>query len=107
MTRVTVYPSDYGLERMAEEAALGPQKIFKVGSGGGAIGAAKAAPVVAAAAAGKKGKKGKKDEEGESEEASEEEEEEENDIDKKRLAMYEKSKLRYYYAVVRLGRRGE
>ena len=35
LTRVTIYPSKYGLERMAQEARHGPQGIFEAKAGGG------------------------------------------------------------------------
>lgn len=38
VTRVTVYPSDYGLERMAEEAVTGPQVGYAVGDAAGDCG---------------------------------------------------------------------
>ena len=37
VTCVTVYPSDYGLQRMAEEAAMGPKVRCKGGVAGGAV----------------------------------------------------------------------
>ncbi|GAX82620.1 hypothetical protein CEUSTIGMA_g10046.t1 [Chlamydomonas eustigma] len=75
VVRVTVYPSDYGLQRMAEEVVAGPKHIFKSSEA-------------------KKGKSaGNKRPASDSEEDGDE-------VDKKRLAMYEKSKLRYYYAIV-------
>ncbi len=74
--RVTVYPSDYGLERMAEEAAVGP-KIFQRGKEGKLKGS----------------KAQRKDGDG-NDDDDEEEETKASDAEKKRLAMYEKSKLR-------------
>ncbi|KAI3438627.1 hypothetical protein D9Q98_001049 [Chlorella vulgaris] len=104
ITRVVVYPSDYGLDRMAQEAVMGPRGIFKP----------------AAASAGASGKQGSDSEEEEAADgvaAAEEEEEESesgeegsavsgsdseegDEVDQHRLRMYERSKLRYYYAVV-------
>uniref|UniRef100_A0A1D2AGV6 Uncharacterized protein n=2 Tax=Auxenochlorella protothecoides TaxID=3075 RepID=A0A1D2AGV6_AUXPR len=75
--RVTVYPSDYGLERMAEEATAGPQGIWDAGADG------------------------KQEDQG----GSEEDEEgpsagNDAEIERRRLRAYELSRLRYYYAVV-------
>jgi len=67
--RVTVYPSDYGLERMQAEARAGPQGIYKEGVGR------------------------------EEAEEAEEEDSEGGEIDRERLRAYERSRLRYYYAV--------
>lgn len=107
IARVTVYPSDYGLQRMAEEAAAGPQGIFR-------------RPGAAAPGGGEQesGSEGGNDEE----DVSEDEEEEEGsgsddgegsdgsgsgsggegggDVDPERLRLYERSKLRWFYAVV-------
>ncbi|KAF8059100.1 esf1 [Scenedesmus sp. PABB004] len=73
--RVVVHPSDYGLERMAEEAAAGPQ-------------GKQAAPAPPRGAAG--GGDG----------GGGEEEEEGAGLDPERVRLYERSKLRWYYAVV-------
>ena len=91
VSKVTVYPSDYGLERMAEEATLGPKKVFKSSK----------EPPLAAAAVAEGGKQGLDRSKGGKKARDEEDEEEGRDeeVDKKRLAMYEKSKLRWYYAV--------
>ncbi|GFR49411.1 hypothetical protein Agub_g11465, partial [Astrephomene gubernaculifera] len=85
VVRVTVYPSDFGLQRMAEEAAMGPQLILKPTSA--AAGAAAAAAEKQPAAGKRKG--------GATDDADEG-----SEVDKRRLAAYEKSRLRYYYAIV-------
>ena len=107
--RVTVYPSDYGLAHMAEEARLGPRAIFaprpaaRVGNSNGA-------PT---------GPPDSNADEAPQLQSGEEEEEEEGrgaaggsargdgggheegaEVDQARLRAYERSKLRYYYAVV-------
>ncbi|KAL6008169.1 hypothetical protein ACLOJK_033675 [Asimina triloba] len=66
---VAIYPSEFGLKRMEEEALNGPMALF----------------------------------DGENKNDEEEEEEEDNDDDddyKERLREYERSTLRYYFAVV-------
>lgn len=63
---VTVYPSDYGLEKMAEEKQSGPKQIWKSTVEGG--------------------KSDVSDEDGA--------------LDTARLRYYERSKLRWYYAIV-------
>jgi len=68
--RVTVYPSDYGLERMREESVAGPRGIFKGGRGSDDGGA-------------------ERDGSG-------------DEVDKERLRFYERSRLRYYYAVAEM-----
>lgn len=85
---VTVYPSDYGLERMAAEAKSGPQGIWrrkedrkKVALDSGS------------------------EEESEKEVESAEESDSDDDgadgeVDMARLRLYERSKLRWYYAIV-------
>ncbi|KAG2482679.1 hypothetical protein HYH03_018414 [Edaphochlamys debaryana] len=79
--RVTVYPSDFGLQRMAEEAAMGPKCILKPA----ALGTKEQTQP-----AGKGSKGGKAD-------AADDEG---SEVDRRRLAAYEKSRLRYYYAIV-------
>jgi hypothetical protein len=82
ITKVTVYPSDYGLERIAEEAASGPQGIW--GSS-------------------------RTDDIGDDDHDSADEDQngstdgadsDDNEIDMERLRLYERSKLRWYYAIV-------
>ena len=90
ITSVTVYPSDYGLERMAAEAKSGPQGIWKQRRD-----RRKVVPSDDV----------NSDDEEEEEEESEEEESESDDaadgeVDFARLRLYERSKLRWYYAVV-------
>ena len=117
--RVTVYPSDYGLAHMAEEAKLGPRAIFAPKPAAGADGRATQADKPDSDA----------DEAPQSRDEVEEDEAEEDDdaemgkrgrrrggaaggnvrgdgndeegaeVDQARLRMYERSKLRYYYAV--------
>ena len=76
--RVTVYKSDYGIERMKIEDKEGPGVFLRNygGQGGGS--------------------------DDESASASEEEEEE-REIDKDALRAYERSKLRYYFAIAEFG----
>jgi hypothetical protein len=106
VTRVTVYPSDYGLERMPKEQEAGPQGIWQKKTkkqrqqqqqqkGSGADDAALNG----------------EEEEGEDEEGDvaaangysssgdDDDDEDGGGVDKLRLMMYERSKLRWYYAV--------
>ena len=113
---VTVYPSDYGLQRMAQEAALGPLGVF--GSGGGDEGEGGEEGEQGGEEGEKGGEEGEEggEEQGEEEGDEGEEGEEDDDegqaagssgeegggggVDQRRLRLYERSKLRYYYAVV-------
>ncbi|KAI8112466.1 hypothetical protein M9434_003789 [Picochlorum sp. BPE23] len=70
ISSVTVYPSDYGLEKMEEEKNTGPQAIWK--------------------------KSHFDDEEDEDEDS----EGGEGDLDTTKLRYYERSKLRWYYAII-------
>lgn len=63
---VAVYPSEFGLQRMQEEAVRGPALLF----------------------------------DDEKKDNDNEEEEDDDEIDTEKLRAYEKSRLRYYYAVV-------
>lgn len=77
ISSVTVYPSDYGLEKMEEEKNTGPQAIWK-----------------------KPDKSKNEDNSEEEEEEDDSEEEEEGDLDTAKLRLYERSKLRWYYAII-------
>ena len=118
ITKVTVYPSDYGLQRMAAEVKSGPTNIWKTHLDDDENNKKSQQK--------KKTKEKKKeqqrqtsDSENEQEEEEEEEEivsEEESDfeeyeesasetesdgeVDRSKLRIYERSKLRWYYAVV-------
>lgn len=98
LQRVTVYPSDYGLERMAAEAKAGPQGIWQAPKG-------KA----------QQGKKHTVEVESDSEEAEEDSDDDldesdedevvddeaaDGEVDHEKLRLYERSKLRWYYAIV-------
>ncbi|DBA79259.1 TPA: hypothetical protein ACH3X1_009072 [Trebouxia sp. C0004] len=125
---VTVYPSDFGLQKMQEEAAVGPQRIFGktvingnedkgVGSrlaansgsmsdsenGEGHSEAEDAAELDAAVleAAAELSNDSLDDgaELQEDDEASSSDDSG-NEVDQRRLQLYERSRLRYYYAVV-------
>ena len=93
VTRVSIHPSDYGLQRMATESSLGPQGIWKPAVlpvtalvAGGRKGGRRGAGAAATAAA--------PDSEGE------EAEEEDAAVSRARLRQYERARLRYYYAVI-------
>jgi hypothetical protein len=88
--RVTVYPSDYGLAQMAEEAVMGPRPIF--GKKTEHDSSARAADV----------SQSDDDDDSDAAPARGEDESGESDVevDQRRLRMYERSKLRYYYAIV-------
>jgi hypothetical protein len=90
---VTVYPSDYGLDKMEEEKAAGPRQIYTREAGG------------------KRGAGGVGEGADEDEDALDESDDgsggddiqAENDggaLDEARLRYYERSKLRWYYAIV-------
>jgi hypothetical protein len=93
--RVTVYPSDYGLKKMAEEARFGPAGLFAAGAAAAATAAAAASSSAAAAkpAPAKRGGGGRRG--GGGKDGGEE-----ADFDPARLRAYELNKLKYYYAVV-------
>lgn len=71
ITSVAVYPSDFGLKRMEEEAVHGPVGLFD--------------------------EEKAKDEDSDDDE---EEEKDDDEMDNEKLRAYEMSRLRYYYAVV-------
>lgn len=73
ISSVTVYPSDYGLEKMEEEKNTGPQAIWR------------------------KSDKSKDDDDEDEEEGSEDGD---GDLDTTKLRYYERSKLRWYYAII-------
>ena len=77
---VSVYPSDYGLERMEEEKLAGPKQIYKKKSGGGDNDGA--------------------DNGDEDDDEEEDDDESDGAVDESRLRYYERSKLRWYYAIV-------
>ena len=103
--RVTVYPSDFGLERMREEAVHGPLAAFGKTAG-------RMAEDAAAAAKKKKGARKKNtavatggdsdsddgtDSDSESSESGSESED--ADATRERMRQYERDRMRYYYAV--------
>ncbi|GLI59639.1 hypothetical protein VaNZ11_001564 [Volvox africanus] len=96
LERVTVYPSDYGLQRMAEEAAAGPKLILKPTQRAAVRGISEAA----AASTRNKEKGEKENNKKRRGKAGDDEDEDAAEVDKKRLAAYEKSRLRYYYCIV-------
>lgn len=132
--RVTVYPSDYGLQRMEEDARSGPQGIFKAASDADeqkALHQKKRLPSHAAtvpeseadtdsspeddseedyktADSGDGSHQSSSDEDTSSAEAEHQDEfDSEGDdssradeVDQTQLRMYERSKLRYYYAII-------
>eukprot|EP00041_Stephanoeca_diplocostata_P009926 m.156886 g.156886 ORF g.156886 m.156886 type:complete len:753 (+) comp17953_c0_seq2:218-2476(+) len=73
---VVIYPSDFGLEAMAQEAKEGPVRFLKH-----------------AAAAGKGGQT-------HTENSAQEIEQLDDEVSQERLRLYELSKLRYYYAII-------
>lgn len=73
---VTVYPSDYGLERMEEEKTAGPKQIYK-----------------------KKVSSRENDGDGEGDDGGDGDDSD-GALDESRLRYYERSKLRWYYAIV-------
>ncbi|KAF5837684.1 hypothetical protein DUNSADRAFT_4049 [Dunaliella salina] len=93
--RVTVYPSDYGLQRMADEAANGPKALAPPPK-------RKKSHVDGTAEAGGSSDE-KEDEDGADGEKVEHDSDSSSDsgdeVDKLRIRLYEQSKLRYYYAV--------
>ncbi|GAB4817011.1 hypothetical protein N2152v2_004057 [Parachlorella kessleri] len=157
LERVTVYPSDYGLQRMAEEATAGPQGIWKAKQAAAEGSEALKVPAAAAAgeAAGSRGRRrqqpqgglgldsggedveapgsdagpadpgssaaasldtsgddssadgdsdsadddGADDNHPSSEDDSSADEDDDGEVDQQRLLLYERSKLRWYYAV--------
>ncbi|KAK9840918.1 hypothetical protein WJX81_000303 [Elliptochloris bilobata] len=97
LARVTVYPSDFGLERMAEEARFGPRALF-----GGAKPAA--APLPGAGAGGPSDAAGGDSDDGAPAGSGEALGDDSGDlVDQRRLQLYERSKLRYHYAVAEFG----
>lgn len=101
--RVSVYPSDYGLERMAKEAVMGPQPIFA----SSACGSQAAAPEADTGRELDDDDQGDDAEDTDEEEGDAEEPQEESsgksddeEVNQRRLRMYECSKLRYYFAIV-------
>eukprot|EP01025_Chloroclados_australasicus_P065291 TRINITY_DN8904_c0_g2_i3.p1 TRINITY_DN8904_c0_g2~~TRINITY_DN8904_c0_g2_i3.p1 ORF type:complete len:760 (-),score=156.28 TRINITY_DN8904_c0_g2_i3:21-2300(-) len=81
ITCVTVYPSDYGLEQMEKESIEGPEAVFQTSQNGNSIG-------------------NNIRERDDYDEDEEEEESDEHDEVKSRVVIYERSKLRWYYAVI-------
>lgn len=84
ITKVTVYPSDYGLEKIAEEATTGPQGIWRSGSH-------------------TSDNAGDDDNDSADEDqigSSDGSDSDDNEVDLERLRLYERSKLRWYYAIV-------
>ena len=114
--QVTVYPSDYGLAQMAEEAKLGPRAILAPSAARAAADADAGLsdsdadepdlasegdsdledeePARAADGAGKAGARNTRADRGD------DDEDDGAEVDQRRLCMYERSKLRYFYAVV-------
>ncbi|KAK9828879.1 hypothetical protein WJX72_002532 [[Myrmecia] bisecta] len=111
---VTVYPSDYGLERMKQEAVLGPQGIYSKKKRDAAKKAkrAKQAPAQESGSDQEEddsdaadSDSGADEDDGASEEAppgkaAEADSDSGDEVNQKKLQLYERSKLRYYYAVV-------
>ena len=88
VARVTVYRSDYGMARMAEEARLGPGFLLREEKEA----AAEAAEPEAAEASLGSSDEDEDEEEGEEEEGGE-------DVDVEKLRAYEIQRLRYHFAV--------
>lgn len=101
---VTVYPSDYGLERMEAEAKSGPRGIWKMETKtlakGGKKGDRENAKHRVEASSDSEDEEN--DEENEDDDSVKEESESDADgeVDHARLRLYERSKLRWYYAIV-------
>lgn len=72
---VTIYPTEFGLQRMNEEEVKGPVGLFD-------------------------GENKRSDEDGSAEEETDEEDFHDSDSDNEKLRAYEKSRMRYYFALV-------
>jgi len=89
---VTVYPSDYGMEKMEEEKAAGPRQIYAKKAGGKRKAGADGAELDE-----------DEDAQDESDHVSGDDDDAIDDggaLDEARLRYYERSKLRWYYAIV-------
>ena len=109
--RVTVYPSDYGLAQMAEEAKLGPRAIFapaRPAAAGAGEALAPAGDPDKSEGAESDSDEGPGSEDGQAGPGrggnagrdGDDDADEGAEVDQERLRMYERSKLRWYYAVV-------
>ena len=74
MQSVTIYPSEFGMERMKEEEVLGPKELVEMAK--------------------------KRNDEGGEENIRDDDNDEQDEYHREKLRQYQLNRLKYYYAVV-------